>query len=163
MKWKKTWEIESGSSGKTYRVSIADDGTLGCSCPRWKFAKHPKPACKHITIAKEDYHSEIVDAINAYEIPLSWDEDRRDFVKDFTDMRPLCTNPTEKRKKCNAYDGGRCDDEAGPCEAYKATKKSLAEELDEALDEIDDFTDEELGHEPQTVMSLIAQNAQWRI
>jgi hypothetical protein len=91
----------------------------------------------------------------------------------FPDVRPLCTNPTEKRKKCNAYDDGRCDDDLGPCkgagaidpdeEFIPAGRKSMAEELEDELKELGDFTDEEMGREAPTLMSLITKNAQWRV
>lgn len=45
--WVKKWNVE-GSNGDVYVVSQKDDGTFGCSCPAWKFAKAPKPDCKHI-------------------------------------------------------------------------------------------------------------------
>jgi hypothetical protein len=43
------WEVESLTEpGKVYVVSKRRDGTMACSCPRWKFAHAPKADCKHI-------------------------------------------------------------------------------------------------------------------
>jgi hypothetical protein len=49
MKWVDQWHVTSRSSGKVYTVSLADDGTWGCSCPRWIFARED---CKHIKEVK---------------------------------------------------------------------------------------------------------------
>ncbi len=33
-------------------MSLKQDGSYGCSCPAWKFAKAPKPDCRHIEFIK---------------------------------------------------------------------------------------------------------------
>lgn len=51
MVWQKTWDVQSDSdSSKTYRVSVATDGTWGCSCPAWVYKKRgePRKICRHI-------------------------------------------------------------------------------------------------------------------
>lgn len=46
-RWIKHWEVESTTkAGLSYKVSQAEDGSWGCSCPQWKFRK--QPICKHI-------------------------------------------------------------------------------------------------------------------
>jgi len=47
-KWTKKWDVP-GSNGKTWRVSIAEDGTWGCSCPVWKFRRQE---CHHIKLVQ---------------------------------------------------------------------------------------------------------------
>lgn len=37
-KWIEHWDV-MGTSGKTYRVSRAADGSMGCDCPAWIFQK----------------------------------------------------------------------------------------------------------------------------
>ena len=44
MPWVEQWEVV-GSKGTIYKVSRADDGTWGCSCPNWI---HRHTDCKHI-------------------------------------------------------------------------------------------------------------------
>jgi hypothetical protein len=39
-------------AGGTWTVSLKHDGTYGCSCPAWKFAKAPNPDCHHIELIK---------------------------------------------------------------------------------------------------------------
>jgi hypothetical protein len=41
------------SNGGKWKVSLKRDGTYACSCPAWKFAKAPKPDCRHIQTIKE--------------------------------------------------------------------------------------------------------------
>lgn len=170
-KWVGTWDIDSDKSSKTYRVSIAKDGTFGCNCQAWKFKRLE---CKHIVKLKKYYTAEINEVIKLHDIPLKFNDMTRDWdLMAFPDVRPLCTNPTEKRKKCGAYDDGRCDDDDGPCkgagaidpdeEFIPAGRKSMAEELEDELKELGDFTDEEMGREAPTLMSLITKNAQWRV
>lgn len=43
-KWLKKWKVK-GSKGNEYTVSLAADGSWGCSCPVWKFRRE---RCKHI-------------------------------------------------------------------------------------------------------------------
>jgi hypothetical protein len=50
--WLKQWDVPA-SSGGTWKVSLKRDGTYACSCPAWKFAKGPKPDCRHIQLVKE--------------------------------------------------------------------------------------------------------------
>jgi len=46
-RWIKHWEVESTTrAGLSYKVSQAEDGSWGCSCPQWKFRK--QLICKHI-------------------------------------------------------------------------------------------------------------------
>ena len=45
--WIRKWSVPA-SAGGTWTVSLKHDGTYGCSCPAWKFAKAPKPDCHHI-------------------------------------------------------------------------------------------------------------------
>jgi len=33
-------------------VGLKHDGSYGCSCPAWKFARTPKPDCHHIAFIK---------------------------------------------------------------------------------------------------------------
>lgn len=45
-KWVKKWDVGSHSTpGEFYVVSLAEDGSYGCSCPRWKFKR---VQCGHI-------------------------------------------------------------------------------------------------------------------
>ncbi len=47
--WIARWQVNSMSNlTATYTVGLKNDGTWGCSCPRWKFHKAPKVDCKHI-------------------------------------------------------------------------------------------------------------------
>ncbi len=47
--WVERWTVQSTSNpAKTYTVARHLDGHYGCTCPRWKFARAPKPDCKHI-------------------------------------------------------------------------------------------------------------------
>ena len=51
MVWQKTWDVSSDSdTSKVYRVSLATDGTWGCSCPAWIYKKRgePRKICRHI-------------------------------------------------------------------------------------------------------------------
>lgn len=43
--WVERYSVPSESSGRMYTVGIKDDGTWGCTCPRYKF-HHVE--CKHI-------------------------------------------------------------------------------------------------------------------
>jgi hypothetical protein len=45
--WIKSWDV-TGSDGNVWKVSQRADGSYGCSCPAWKFAKAPKQECHHI-------------------------------------------------------------------------------------------------------------------
>lgn len=45
--WLRRFDV-NGSAADPYRVALKSDGSWGCTCPRWKFAKAPKPDCKHI-------------------------------------------------------------------------------------------------------------------
>ena len=46
--WPDRWEVQSLTDpDKTYIVARKNDGTIGCSCPAWKFHKAPKINCKH--------------------------------------------------------------------------------------------------------------------
>jgi len=45
--WVERWDV-IGSRGDTYVVSKRQDGSYGCSCPAWRFARAPKPDCRHI-------------------------------------------------------------------------------------------------------------------
>ncbi len=45
--WVERWDVP-GNNGKTWTVGRRKDGSFGCSCPAWKFAKAPKPDCHHI-------------------------------------------------------------------------------------------------------------------
>lgn len=47
-RWISQWQVSSESSADSYTVSLKLDQTYACACPRWKFAKAPKPDCKHI-------------------------------------------------------------------------------------------------------------------
>ena len=49
-RWIEKWAVE-GSRGNQYMVSKAEDGTWGCSCPRWKFRREE---CKHIQEIKAE-------------------------------------------------------------------------------------------------------------
>jgi hypothetical protein len=49
--WTRKWSVPA-SSGGTWTVGLKDDGSYGCSCPAWKFAKAPKPDCRHIALIK---------------------------------------------------------------------------------------------------------------
>lgn len=54
--WIQRWEVPSRSdSGKSYTVGRKADGTFGCSCPAWKFAKAPKPDCDHIISIQDTF------------------------------------------------------------------------------------------------------------
>ena len=47
--WPDRWEMQSTTDPDvTYILARKKDGTFGCSCPRWKFHKAPKIACKHL-------------------------------------------------------------------------------------------------------------------
>ena len=49
------WDVESLTEcGKTYVVSKRTTGSYACSCPAWKFARAPKPDCKHIRALRSD-------------------------------------------------------------------------------------------------------------
>lgn len=44
----RSWDVPTSSDGSTWKVSERVDGTFACSCPKWKFARAPKPECHHI-------------------------------------------------------------------------------------------------------------------
>lgn len=49
----KQWEVPSDTDpDKTYTVTNWEDG-WGCDCPKWKFARAPKPDCKHIEAVQD--------------------------------------------------------------------------------------------------------------
>jgi hypothetical protein len=56
--WVRSWQVP-GSNGETWKVSQRADGTFGCSCPAWKFAKAPKPECHHILGVRANPQKEI--------------------------------------------------------------------------------------------------------
>ncbi|HET9281224.1 MAG TPA: hypothetical protein VFR24_04615 [Candidatus Angelobacter sp.] len=49
--WIRKWSVPA-SSGGLWTVSLKHDGSYGCSCPAWKFARAPKPDCHHIAFIK---------------------------------------------------------------------------------------------------------------
>jgi hypothetical protein len=49
--WIRKWNVDA-SNGGTWTVGVKADGSYGCSCPAWKFAKAPKPDCRHIEFVK---------------------------------------------------------------------------------------------------------------
>jgi hypothetical protein len=49
--WIRKWSVPA-SAGGSWTVSLKHDGTYGCSCPAWKFAKGPKPDCRHIEFVR---------------------------------------------------------------------------------------------------------------
>ena len=62
-KWIYRWQHVS-KSGKVYTVAITKHGEMGCSCPAWRFAKAPKPDCKHIAYIKRTKKEQIRDILN---------------------------------------------------------------------------------------------------
>lgn len=47
--WSAQWVVNSHSDPlKVYKVSVTHDGRWACDCPAHRFAKAPKPDCKHI-------------------------------------------------------------------------------------------------------------------
>lgn len=47
--WSAQWVVDSHSDPlKVYKVSVTHDGRWACDCPAHRFAKAPKPNCKHI-------------------------------------------------------------------------------------------------------------------
>jgi hypothetical protein len=51
--WIRKWSVPA-SAGGTWTVSLKHDGTYGCSCPAWKFARAPKPDCHHIDFIRDN-------------------------------------------------------------------------------------------------------------
>ncbi len=53
--WLHRWDVTSFTrpNKPPYVVALKSDGTWGCSCPAWKFAKAPKGDCKHIQKIKK--------------------------------------------------------------------------------------------------------------
>ncbi len=49
-KWVQSFSVPSSSGHGEYTVSLADDGSYGCSCPHWKFRRQP---CRHIATVQE--------------------------------------------------------------------------------------------------------------
>lgn len=94
-RWIRYWEVESSnplSETKTWRVSQAQDGSFGCSCPAWKFAKAPKPDCKHIRFIRTKLRPENVGNENFYrQVPIQ----NLPIVQTQQRMRPL----TDQEKK----------------------------------------------------------------
>jgi len=54
--WIQQWNVPA-TNGGTWIVSLKHDGTYACSCPVWKFARAPKPDCKHIEMIRADASS----------------------------------------------------------------------------------------------------------
>ena len=50
--WLYRWDVKSRTTSETYIVSMKANGTWGCSCKKWIFAKAPKPDCHHIAKVK---------------------------------------------------------------------------------------------------------------
>ena len=76
--WIRRWSVPA-SSGGTWAVSLKHDGTYGCSCPVWKFARAPKPDCHHIALIKANpsYGAQEAKKIvlaNVREVTLSKDD-----------------------------------------------------------------------------------------
>jgi len=46
--WAAQWKVNSFRTDKIYTVSVAKTGRWACDCPAHRFARAPKPACKHI-------------------------------------------------------------------------------------------------------------------
>ena len=60
MKWICKWKVPSRSARtktKSYTVSLADDGQMGCSCPAWT---RRRLTCSHIRHIHESYSDEHV-------------------------------------------------------------------------------------------------------
>ncbi len=58
--WRTRWDFPSSSgNGKMYVVARKDDGSFGCDCPSWKFARAPKQDCKHILEVKSGLADEL--------------------------------------------------------------------------------------------------------
>lgn len=53
-RWVRQWRVPSRSDPhkEPYTVSADHQGRFACSCPRWKFARAPKPDCDHIAQIK---------------------------------------------------------------------------------------------------------------
>lgn len=49
-KWIQSFTVPSSSGHGDYTVSLAEDGSYGCSCPHWKFRRK---TCRHITTVQE--------------------------------------------------------------------------------------------------------------
>jgi hypothetical protein len=49
----RSWDIESSTSDKVYKVSQRADGSLACNCPAWKFHKAPKVDCRHCDAVRD--------------------------------------------------------------------------------------------------------------
>lgn len=54
MKWMRSWIVLGSKSGTSWKVSVADDDSWGCSCPVWKFRRQE---CHHIRQVKDDLAS----------------------------------------------------------------------------------------------------------
>ena len=150
MKWIHRWGVLSSKSDKTYTVSLADDGTFGCSCLAWT---RRRIECRHIKEVKHDHRAEIERAAMAADIPLIWDDRKHDFVlSDEVDglAEAAKIDPSAERIMKKLKDRGK--------------KKSLAEELDEELAKLDSPAPEKLkATKASSVLSLIQKNAEWRI
>ena len=48
--WIRRWEVPGTDA--IWTVALKVDGSYGCSCPPWRFAKSPKPDCRHIEFIK---------------------------------------------------------------------------------------------------------------
>ncbi|MFN7970829.1 MAG: hypothetical protein U0166_00505 [Acidobacteriota bacterium] len=55
MRWVRSWDVPSDSSDRLYKVSQAESGAFGCSCPAWTFRGRrggQRTDCKHIARLK---------------------------------------------------------------------------------------------------------------
>ncbi len=50
-KWVKKWQVPRSQSDGVWIVSQAEDGSWGCSCPRWKFKREQ---CHHIAAVQQN-------------------------------------------------------------------------------------------------------------
>jgi len=48
-----SFNVESTSTNKTWKVAKYDDGSWACSCPAWIFKKGERKDCKHIEEVKK--------------------------------------------------------------------------------------------------------------
>ena len=68
MKWICKWKVGSKSSRtRHYTVSLADDGTMGCSCPAWT---RRRISCSHIKSVREEFEDEFEKILDAYKAGL---------------------------------------------------------------------------------------------
>lgn len=50
--WIRQWKVPRSTDDGTWTVSQDADGSFGCSCPKWRFARKLKPDCHHIEAVK---------------------------------------------------------------------------------------------------------------